>query len=361
MKVSSIIRTAVSVLVLPSLSTCTPIAERPNSNPVDISRPFSKLPLPVTVVTTFSFPSWCENFAIRSNGELLVSRLDTPEVLLVSPTNAFPPITITTFNATTYKGALGISETQNDIFYVITSAQVNDDFVKTSGINSIWKINMTTFSQSNGTTTSPATVTKIVDIPEADFLNGMTTLDENNVLVGDIYNGKVYKIGTTNGTYGPLLSDPKMRFPSSAPTNLGVNGIKIWDSYLYWTNTAVGSLNRIQIRSDGTPVGASEVVVDNVPRADDFVFKSDGSIWVAQNQWDELSVVPVGATQATLVAGSNISTTLAGVTSGHFGRTPEDRDILYLATSGGEFFCFPVPTHPFSFPPPPPFDLPQKK
>ncbi|KAA8570772.1 hypothetical protein EYC84_000166 [Monilinia fructicola] len=137
----------------------------------------------------------------------------------------------------------------------------------------------------------------------------MTTLDENNVLVGDIYNGKVYKIGTTNGTYGPLLSDPKMRFPSSAPHQ-----------------------SRHTLRR--TPVGASEVVVDNVPRADDFVFKSDGSIWVAQNQWDELSVVPVGATQATLVAGSNISTTLAGVTSGHFGRTPEDRDILYLATSG---------------------------
>ncbi|RAL65715.1 hypothetical protein DID88_005383 [Monilinia fructigena] len=93
-------------------------------------------------------------------------------------------------------------------------------------------------------------------------------------------------------------------------------------------------LNRIKIRPDGTPVGASEVVVDNVPRADDFVFKSDGSIWVAQNQWDELSVVPVGATQATLVAGVIFSTTLAGVTSGHFGRTPEDKDILYLATSG---------------------------
>lgn len=52
---------------------------------------------------------------------------------------------------------------------------------------------------------------------------------------------------------------------------------------------------------------------------------------------DELSYIPVGATQATLVAGSNISTTLAGVTSGHFGRTAKDANILYLATSGGWF------------------------
>ncbi|KAI9649896.1 hypothetical protein NHQ30_002480 [Ciborinia camelliae] len=333
MKTSSIIRTALSAFpFLPSLITCTPIAQTSTSS-VAISTLTPTLPLPVKVLTTFSFPSWCENFAIRSNGQLIVSRLDTPEVLLVSPTNAFDPITITTFN-TTYKGALGISETTSDVFYVITSAQVNDSFVKTSGVNSIWKINMNTFSQTNGTITSPATVTKVVDIPGADFLNGMTTLDDDHVLVGDIYNGWVYKICTSNGTYSILINDPKMKFPTGASTNLGVNGIKISDSYLYWTNTAVGTLNRIKITSDGTPVGSSEVVVSNVPKADDFIFKSDGSIWVAQNQMDELSVIPSGASQATLVAGSNISTTLAGVTSAHFGRTAEDKNILYLATSG---------------------------
>lgn len=56
---------------------------------------------------------------------------------------------------------------------------------------------------------------------------------------------------------------------------------------------------------------------------------------------DELSYIPVGAKEATLVAGSNISTTLAGVTSGHFGRTATDANTLYLATSGGKsFFLF---------------------
>ncbi|TGO65727.1 hypothetical protein BCON_0001g00410 [Botryotinia convoluta] len=330
---ASVMSTALAALTfLPSLSTCTPIAS-PSS--VAISKLTPSLPLTVSVVKTFDFPSWCENFAIRSNGNLLVSRLDTPEVLLVSPTNAFEPITVTTFNTTTYKGALGISETTKDVFYVITSAQVDDSFVKTSGVNSIWKINMNTFAQRNGTITSPATVTKIVDIPGADFLNGMATLDDENVLVGDIYNGWVYKVCVTTGAYSIIVNDSKMKFPAGASTNLGVNGIKISNSYLYWTNTAVGTLNKIKIASDGTPIGSSSVVVSNVPKADDFIFKSDGTIWVAQNQMDELSYVPVGATQATLVAGSNISTTLAGVTSGHFGRTAKDANILYMATSGG--------------------------
>jgi hypothetical protein len=239
-------------------------------------------------------------------------------------------------------GALGISETTTDKFYVITSAQVDDSFVKTSGVNSIWEIDMTTFSQKSGVVTKNATVTKLVDIPGADFLNGMTTLDDEHILVSDVYNGWVYKVCTTNGSYSILINDPRMKFPSvGASTNLGVNGIKIYESYLYWTNTAVGSLNRIKIKADGTPVGSSQVVVSNVPKADDFIYKSDGAFFVAQNQMDELSVVPKGKSVATVAAGSNISTTLAGVTAGKFGRTSKDKNILYLTTSGGKFSLFP--------------------
>lgn len=132
-----------------------------------------------------------------------------------------------------------------------------------------------------------------------------------------------------------------MPLPTSASTVLRSLD-HISRSYLYWTNTAVGTLNRIKIEADGTPVGTSEVVVSNVPKADDFISKSDGSIWVAQNQMDALSLPPAGARKATVVAGSNISTTLAGVTSGHFGRISSESDILYLATSGGKLFSFSI-------------------
>ncbi|PQE22449.1 quino amine dehydrogenase beta chain protein [Rutstroemia sp. NJR-2017a BVV2] len=329
--VSRPISAFLAAVFLPSLITGTPIA----SSSVAISTLTPTLPLPVHVLHTFDFPSWCENLAIRSNGDLMVSRLDTPEVLLVSHTSAFSPITIATFNSTTYKGALGISETNTDKFYVITSAQVDDSFVKTSGVNSIWEIDMTTFSQKSGVVTKNATVTKLVDIPGADFLNGMTTLDDEHILVGDVYNGWVYKVCTTTGSYSILINDPLMKFPSvGASTNLGVNGLKISGSYLYWTNTAVGSVNRIQIKADGTPVGSSQVVVSNVPKPDDFIIKSDGAFFVAQNQMDELSVVPKGKSVASVAAGSNISTTLAGVTAGKFGRTSKDKNILYLTTSG---------------------------
>jgi hypothetical protein len=143
-----------------------------------------------SIVHEFAFPSWCENLAVQENGQLLVTRLDTPEVIQVDPTGTIGPITIATWDATEYKGCLGISETVSGVFYVVASAFINADFVKTSGVNSIYKIDMNTFNAtSSGDVVSNATVTKLVDCPEAGFFNGMTTLDDSNILVADIYNG----------------------------------------------------------------------------------------------------------------------------------------------------------------------------
>jgi hypothetical protein len=147
----------------------------------------------------------------------------------------------------------------------------------------------------------------------------------------------VYKINTDTAAYEIAIDDPKMKYTEVADpsTNLGVNGIKIQDSYLYWTNTAAGTLNKIEITAEAVPVGESSVVSSNVPLADDFVFKSDGTAFIAQNQMDELSVLPWGTSEAQVIGGSNISTLLAGVSAGKFGRLSTDSQILYLTTSGG--------------------------
>lgn len=311
-----------------------------NSSPVVTSletRTTPALPLTVNTVWEFDFPSWCENLAIRANGQILVSRLDTPELYQVDPTGVLEPILIATWNASYYMGALGISETTPDVFAINLAAPVNGSFVKTSGIPAVYKVDMNTFeATSAGVVTQNATVSKIADITSADFLNGMTTLDEEHIFTGDVYNGWVYKVNVLTGEYSITIDDPKMKFPADASTNLGVNGLKILDCYLYWTNTAVGSLNKIEITAAGTPVGTSSVVSANVPKADDFVFKADGTAFIAQNQDDELSVLFSESSTAEVVAGSPISTILAGVTAGKFGRLASDSNRLYLTTSGGE-------------------------
>jgi len=292
----------------------------------------------VHIVHTFEFPSWAENLAVQANGRLLVSRLDTPEVIQIDPTGTYPPITVAQWSPTEYEGCLGISETYAGVFYVITSAFFNNsDFVKTSGVPAVWEINMNTFSATTaGVIQRNATIKKLTDIPSADFLNGMTTtLDNTHILVGDAYNGWVYKVNTLTGAYNIAINDPLMKFPVDSENHLGVNGLKIFDSFLYFTNTAVGSLNRIEITADGEPVGKSYVVSANVALADDFVLRGDGTAFIAQNEKNELSVLPPWSSEATVIAGSTTSTVLAGCTAGKFGRLASDANRLYITTSGG--------------------------
>ncbi|CAI7639825.1 unnamed protein product [Penicillium viridicatum] len=302
-----------------------------------LSTTFAHPSVDVNVLYNFGNGTWAENLAVRANGQILVSRLDTPEILQLDPTGASKPIVVASWNSTTYKGCLGISETSRDIFYVVTSGFVDKNFVLTSGVNGIWKIDMRNFTVSKKTdeVTSKAIVSKLVDIPTSDYLNGATTLSETSILVADVYNGWVYRVDTRTGAYNIAINDEKMKFESvpNPASNLGVNGIKIKDGYLYWTNTAAGTLNRIRITNKGAPVGKSEVVT-NVPKPDDFVFKKNGFAFIALNQMDELSVLYPESSDAHVIAGSNTSTILAGVTAGAFGRLRHDNHILYLTTSG---------------------------
>ncbi|CAG8099368.1 unnamed protein product [Penicillium nalgiovense] len=302
-----------------------------------LSTTFALPSIDVSVLYNFGDGTWAENLAVRPNGHILVSRLDTPEVLQLDPTGATEPIVVASWNSTTYKGCLGISETSRDMFYVVTSGFVDDNIVLTLGVNSIWEIYMRDFtvSKKTGEVTSKAIVSKLVDIPTSDYLNGATTLSETLIIVADVYNGWVYRVDTRTGAYNIAINDDKMKF-DTAPipvTNLGVNGIKIKYEYLYWTNTAAGTLNRSRITNQGVAVGKSEVVVSNVPKADDFIFKKNGVVFVAQNQMDELSVLYPKSSAVQVVASSNTSTVLAGVAAGAFGRLQHDKDGLYLTTS----------------------------
>lgn len=292
--------------------------------------------LPLTVHTIFQgeVPSWHENLAVRTNGQLMVTRLDTPVLEQVDPSGKIAPVVINNFGSA-YAGCLGITETTTDIFYVVVAAPFDSNFVKTSGNSSIFKVDMSKFAvNSAGTVTTNATVTKVVDMPDAGFLNGMITLSTSlgYLLIADSYNGWVYRLNVNTGAYSVIINDAKMKFLPGSITNLGINGIKIRGSYLYWSNSGDPIFTRIPINSVGAATGAAQVVA-SVRQVDDFQFRSDGTAWMCQNQIQSLSVVENGET--TLVAGNNYSTILAGVTAAQFGRTAATSQILYLTTNGG--------------------------
>jgi hypothetical protein len=302
----------------------------------------SVLPLTVNTIYEASVPTWHENLAVRTNGQLLVTRLDTAILELIDPaaTNT-TPIIINNFGSA-YAGCLGITELGSDVFYVVAAAPFGSNFVKTSGTSSVFKIDMNTFAvDANGNVMGGATITKVADLPTAGFLNGMTTLNENTglVVIADSLNGTVYTLNVNTGTYEVTIDDAKMKALSTAITPLGINGVKIRNGYLYFSNTGNPIFSRIPISSTtGCATGSSSVVA-SILQVDDFVFRADGTAWMSQNQIQSESVVVNGVT--TLVAGNNFSTTLAGVTAGQFGRSKATANILYLTTNGGKWKLFP--------------------
>lgn len=181
---------------------------------------------------------------------------------------------------------------------------------------------------------SPASVKKIVGIPEAVLLNGAETLPGESpcVLVADSVRGLVWKVEPEVGK-ASIFAEVKEMKPPILGLPVGVNGIKIRDGYLYWTNSGQKLFCRIAIGDDGKPNGEAEIVKEDV-FSDDFVFDDDGNAWLAQNVINMIGVLKKDGSVVT-VAGKEDQLTVAGPTACKFGRGPDDKHILYVSTTGG--------------------------
>lgn len=60
--------------------------------------------------------------------------------------------------------------------------------------------------------------------------------------------GVIYRLNIKTGNYSVALSDPEtMTISEDAKITVGVNGIKILNAYVYYTNTARQAFSRIPV------------------------------------------------------------------------------------------------------------------
>jgi hypothetical protein len=294
--------------------------------------PSSKFP----IQTIYEFPNetWVENIAVRASGELLVTTITTPTLYQV---DQFVPTTanlIHTFPDAV--GALGIAEIQPDVFAVITGNWSIEEFTTVNGSYSLWKVDLTNFKCDElGLPSSKPVVTKIADIPEASFLNGLTLLEKSSpyLLASDSGLGVVWRVNHVTGEYKIVLDNALMKPVAGQLAVLGINGVHTRDGYVYFTNSFQLVFVRVRISSEGTATGPYEVIADNGP-GDDFAFDKAGNAYITQDPGGALEqVTPAG--KVTVLAGNTNSTILEGDTAGAFGRTKFDSDTLYVVTNGG--------------------------
>jgi hypothetical protein len=297
-----------------------------------LSSPSPKLSA-VKTVYQFPNPTWVENISATRNGSLLVSLLaktSGAELHLVNPFTS--PATATLVKAfPDSNSAFGVTELSEDVFAVITGFY---DLIKgpTVGSSSVWTVDLSPYG--TGKKEAPV-VKKIADIKTAQILNGAVALNPSTILLADSYAGNIVALDIQTGQYSVVLSDASMSPNGTGPIPIGVNGLKMRDGYLYYSNSIQGSLNRIKVNPvTGRAISKIERITGGLSTPDDFALRADGAVILAEPL--DNRVVKVSAKGfVTPVVGNLNASLVAGVTSVTLGRTRKDRGVVYVGTNGG--------------------------
>lgn len=281
----------------------------------------------IETVHEFPLNYFVENIAVRSNGGILVTVHNRNELIYIDPGQAKqPPVVVHTFSA----GASGIVEVESDQFYVSIGT------IGQPGSYAVFKVDMSDFKvDGDGKATTSATVSKVVDVPDALFLNGSALLnrDEGIILLADSILGAVHRLQISSAKVDVWIQHKSLEKVTDHPLLPGVNGIKVYKGALYLSNTDAKTFLRAPIDGSGASTGEVKLLQQKL-NVDDFAFDTDGSSYLTTHVFQ--SVVKLrGHGARTRIAGGPDDRTCAGTTAAAFGRTEADRTCLYVTTTGG--------------------------
>jgi hypothetical protein len=284
--------------------------------------------------------SFIDNIVLRHNGILLVTRIDVPEVWSIDPRTGTASLLFNFRNKDAgISSCFGITEVAKDIFTVVTGEFDVGTFSATPGSFSVWKIDFTcqhhdeTISDWQGTQRVP-TVTRMVDILEAKAL-GASTLFRSGVssylLLSESPRGTIWKVDLRTSRYSPALSEESMLPITSGPT-MGVNGIKVFEGYLYYASVTKGQLRRIPLSETASATGPSELVIHKTG-VDNFDISKGGIVYLAASTENQILKLTTEG-KILEVFGAENSTAIAGPTCCVLDLSGSK---VFIGTNGGQF------------------------
>ncbi|KAE9369691.1 hypothetical protein N431DRAFT_511362 [Stipitochalara longipes BDJ] len=284
-----------------------------------------------------------ENFAVRANGQILAtSSGPSPNLWQIDPLRIRSPTLVATFPGTS--GTFGITEVQPDVFYVATgNITFNGISVSSPAAYSVWRVDMASFQVPfNNTIVSPAKISKVIDMPPHACINGMTSILNSSargpsfLLAADSVNGLVWSISLPVDSVSEVfvgIKDTTM-LPPPPSQSLGINGIKYFNSSIYYTNSTAFTLYAYAIdQSTGrAPSFSSAVLIANLTLPDDLILDTFNPS-VAFVCYQGLGA----ALRVDLVSGETVSvaSNFSGPSAVAWGRDVSDGSSLYLTINGG--------------------------
>ncbi|OAA63515.1 Six-bladed beta-propeller, TolB-like protein [Niveomyces insectorum RCEF 264] len=248
-----------------------------------------------------------ENLAVRSNGQILATNMNSPNLYAVDATAKTSSTAVAVTGAT---GLSGIGEIAPDVFAVIGSGK------------GVYKVDF-----AGGGTTPKASLIKT--IKEASNMNGLAVFDNDTVLVADAAKGNVYRLSVSTGDYSVVLSDPTMAPSGGIP--FGIDGLKYRDGVVWYTNIFKNSFHKVPVDPVTAKATGPVVTLWTNLMGDDLCFGPNGKLYVATNSRNSIVEVDPAVGKPTQVA------SVTGSTSCAFGRTDADKDTIYVGGGSGVF------------------------
>lgn len=279
----------------------------------------------VSVTQIFEFSShFIENIHTRLNGHLLLSSLSSGDLFTLDPTSPSPSAK-SLVNCPGSTGLSGIATIGPNLYTV------------SGGVHGYFKFDdMKVYVISLPSDSDSGVLLDTISVPNATGLNGMAALPKAQgvVLTADSHGSCIYRINTTTRVVDIAIEDPLLGHGPSF--KIGINGLKVVDDYLYFTNSGQGFFARVKINEDGSKAGDIEIVA-RIPGAepamghayDDFTLDAAGNAYVSLHGNEIVKITPDGV--QTTLAGGGDSTVFKNPTSA---TTALDGKSIYVGTAG---------------------------
>ena len=278
---------------------------------------------PVSLLYTFNGTKIkLENLAARSNGHLLLTSDDQANVYSYDPSRN---VTSLLYTFPESRSTLGIVEAAPDVFIVAVG---NYSLARARSF-SVWSVDLNNYHEN-------PIVNKITAIPEAEALNGMTTIKRSPdlVLIADSFLGVIWRVNIKTGNYSKAIEHVFLTSCNSE-SPFGINGIQTYDEKIYFSNSAQRLYASISIDNTGGATAEPEVIARSLPAVqawDDFAIDWAGSGWLATHA-NAVTQVTLGGRQRNFTGIPDMLQPKSLV----FGRGSLDAEkTLFVATEGNQ-------------------------
>ena len=264
-----------------------------------------------------------ENIAVTSYGHLLLNTNEAPQTYLLDPYAKAPSAHL----LAEYPEALvtlGLAKVSKDDVFAVVAGNWTSTLEGIPGSFAIWLLDVS----------EPSIPTKrlVTKIPEAHALNGLTTIpgSPHLVLVADSELGAVWSVNIKTGLYIKAIEDPVFANTTGVP--IGINGIHVHDSTLYFTNSASGIFGKVGIDSRGMATSpifiiARDALGDNF---DDFAIDAHGNTFISNHPDTIVEVANTGV--------QRVVAKISGPTSAVLGNQIGAGRVLYVPTIEGKVY-----------------------